>query len=84
MPITNVPNYSGDPAKCTLCKEGIFPHTHEPDAEWADTAPKVNKPVKRTKRATTTDPSIPKRRGRPMSPENALLLKVCDCKIRAL
>lgn len=81
MPKAKFPNWSGDPGNCPFCKNGEFPHSHNPDDEAPAAEPEQPaKPRKRAPKAQTADPTVPRRRGRPMSPENALLLKVCDCK----
>lgn len=84
MPKSTMPNWSGDPAKCPYCKKGEFPHAHNPDEdapEPQEKPAKERKPRAKTKPATSAEK---RPRGRPMSPENALLLKVCTCKTPAL
>jgi hypothetical protein len=73
------PIWKGKIAKCPYCKDGIYPHTH---ADWDEGSEADEKPPKAPRKSKATDTATKTatgRRGRPMKPENAELLRLCDC-----
>ena len=76
MVATSVPEYSGDPAKCSFCIQGQYPHTHSDYNPVAKTkAPKVRKSA-----APAVLNGVKRKVGRPMKPENWELIRMCECE----
>lgn len=74
-----VPTYYGSPSTCAYCIEGVYPHTHGELPEAPDGLEQPRSTVKRQRKEKVTATSAePRRRGRPMKPENIELLKVCE------
>jgi hypothetical protein len=76
------PVWKGDPLHCDLCRNSVFPHSHADTAD--EPAPKARKkaakPRKDASKAQVVATITAGRRGRPMSPENWELLRLCTCE----
>lgn len=68
--------FSGDPADCTYCVQGIYPHEH--DAAYQPRRASARAETHKT--AAEVYAAMPRRRGRPYKPENWELLRMCECE----
>lgn len=75
------PIWTGEIRKCRYCRDGVFPHGHEPRSlpEDDEPAPKKKAAVKKSRKADTVAKITSGRRGRPMTAENWDLLRLCEC-----
>lgn len=72
-----IPVWTLDPNQCYYCFEGIWPHEHQPE-EPPQRARKAGKASARKPKAEKPPKVSNGRRGRPMKPENAALLRECE------